>query len=92
VHRAVGSTRVPERWYVVCRSGFGAARKRLRGRYVFNRTRQGVNDHVGRKPVDVFVNAAAIQRCQIHYAALLIMPTSVAKPAWEALIAVKNAA
>jgi hypothetical protein len=33
-----------------------------------------------------------IQRCQIHYAALRIMPTSAAKPAWEAQIAVKDAA
>jgi len=33
-----------------------------------------------------------IQRCQIHYADLLIMPTSAAKPAWEAVIAVKEAA
>jgi hypothetical protein len=28
----------------------------------------------------------------VHYAALRIMPTSVAKPAWEAVIAVKDAA
>jgi hypothetical protein len=33
-----------------------------------------------------------IQRCQIHYAEFRIMPTSVVKPAWEALIAVKDAA
>jgi transposase-like protein len=33
-----------------------------------------------------------IQRCQIHYADLRIMPTSAAKPAWEAVIAVKEAA
>jgi putative transposase len=33
-----------------------------------------------------------IQRCQIHYAELRIMPTSAAKPAWEAVIAVKEAA
>jgi transposase-like protein len=32
------------------------------------------------------------QRCWVHYAALRIMPISAAKPAWEALIAVKNAA
>jgi len=32
--------------------------------------------------------ATAIQRCQVHYAALRIMPISAAKPAWEALIAV----
>ena len=33
-----------------------------------------------------------VQRCTVHYAAVRIMPTSVAKPAWEAVIAVKNAA
>jgi transposase-like protein len=33
-----------------------------------------------------------IRRCQIHYAELRIMPTSAAKPAWEAVIAVKDAA
>jgi transposase-like protein len=33
-----------------------------------------------------------IQRCQIHYAEFRIMPTSVAKPAWKAVIAVKDAA
>ena len=32
------------------------------------------------------------QRCRVHYAELRIMPTSVAKPAWEAEIAVKDAA
>ena len=32
------------------------------------------------------------QRCTVHYAELRIMPTSVAKPAWEAVIAVKEAA
>jgi hypothetical protein len=39
-----------------------------------------------------FGKEVAIQRCQIHYAELRIMPTSVAKPAWEAVIAVKDAA
>jgi transposase-like protein len=34
----------------------------------------------------------AVQRCWAHYAALRIMPTSAAKPAWEALIAVRGAA
>ena len=29
---------------------------------------------------------------KVHYAELRIMPTSVAKPAWEAVIAVKDAA
>jgi hypothetical protein len=32
------------------------------------------------------------RRHKIHYAALGIMPTSAAKPAWEAVIAVKDAA
>jgi putative transposase len=32
------------------------------------------------------------QRCTVHYAELRIMPTSAAKPAWEAVIAVKEAA
>ena len=34
----------------------------------------------------------AVQRCTVHYAELRIMPTSAAKPAWEAVIAVKEAA
>jgi transposase-like protein len=34
-----------------------------------------------------FGRAAAIQRCQIHYAEVRIMPTSTARPAWEAAIA-----
>ncbi|MEA2961671.1 MAG: hypothetical protein QOI46_1769, partial [Alphaproteobacteria bacterium] len=32
------------------------------------------------------------QRCWVHYAEFRIMPTSAAKPAWEAVIAVKDAA
>jgi hypothetical protein len=32
------------------------------------------------------------RRHKAHYAALRIMPTSAAKPAWEALIAVRDAA
>jgi transposase-like protein len=39
-----------------------------------------------------FGREALVQRCQIHYAALRIMPTSAAKPAWEAVIAVEDAA
>ena len=35
---------------------------------------------------------ATWQRCRVHYAELRIMPTSAAKPAWEAVIAVKEAA
>jgi len=41
---------------------------------------------------DTFGDFALIQRCQVHYAELRIMPTSAAKPAWEAVIAVKEAA
>jgi ABC-2 type transport system permease protein len=33
-----------------------------------------------------------VQRCTVHYAELRIMPTSAAKPAWEAVIAEKVAA
>jgi hypothetical protein len=32
------------------------------------------------------------RRHKVHYAEFRIMPTSVAKPAWEAVIAVKDAA
>ncbi len=39
-----------------------------------------------------FGRDTAIQRCQIHYAELRIMPTRAAKPAWKAVIAVKEAA
>ena len=37
-------------------------------------------------------DSVPVQRCTVHYAALRIMPTNVAKPAWEAVIAVKDAA
>ena len=37
-------------------------------------------------------NDVPMQRCTVHYAELRIMPTSAAKPAWEAVIAVKEAA
>jgi len=36
--------------------------------------------------------AVPTQRSTVHYAELRIMPTSVAKPAWEDAIAVKDAA
>src|SRR5271166_2345586 len=36
--------------------------------------------------------AVPTQRCTVHYAEFRIMPTSVAKPAWEAEIAMKDAA
>jgi transposase-like protein len=39
-----------------------------------------------------FGRHAPIQRCQIHHADFRIMPTSVRKPAWEAVIAAKEAA
>jgi hypothetical protein len=42
---------------------------------------------------DCHAAATAKRFCpNVHYAALRIMPISAAKPAWEALIAVKNAA
>jgi putative transposase len=41
---------------------------------------------------DTFGGFALIQRCQVHYADLRIMPTNPAKPAWEAVIAAKDAA
>jgi transposase-like protein len=37
-------------------------------------------------------DSVPVQRCTVHYAEFRIMPTSVAKPAWEALISVKDAA
>jgi hypothetical protein len=39
-----------------------------------------------------FGRRVPIQRCQIHHADFRIMPTSVRKPAWEAVIAAKEAA
>jgi transposase-like protein len=33
-----------------------------------------------------------VQRCTVHYAAFRIMPTSGAEAAWEAVIAVREAA
>ncbi len=39
-----------------------------------------------------FGRAAAIQRCQIHYAEFRIMPTSARNPAREVVIAAKEAA
>ena len=40
----------------------------------------------------IFGRYTPIQRYQVPYADLRIMPTSAAKPAWEAVIAVKEAA
>jgi len=40
------------------------------------------------KPKTLYIQA----KNALHYAELRIMPTSVAKPAWEAAIAVKDAA
>jgi transposase-like protein len=34
-----------------------------------------------------FGRETPIQRCQVHYAEVRIMPTSVVEPAWEAAIA-----
>jgi hypothetical protein len=41
-----------------------------------------------------FLCLCILCRCRhkVHYAELRIMPTSAAKPAWEAVIAVKEAA
>ena len=48
--------------------------------------------HEGLKAAASKVLGASWQRCRVHYAEFRIMPTSVAKPAWEAVIAVKDAA
>ena len=48
--------------------------------------------HEGLKAAVARVLSATWQRCRVHYADLRIMPTSAAKPAWEAVIAVKEAA
>ena len=37
-------------------------------------------------------NDVSVQRCTVHYAELRIMPTRAAKPVWEAVIAVREAA
>jgi transposase-like protein len=44
------------------------------------------------KAIAVVWDGVPVQRCTVHYAALRIMPTSAAKPAWQALISVKDAA
>jgi len=48
--------------------------------------------HEGFKSAISRVLHASWQRCRVHYADLRIMPTSAAKSAWEAVIAVKEAA
>ena len=48
--------------------------------------------HEGLKAAIRRVFHAAWQTCRVHYADLRIMPTSAAKAAWEAVIAVKEAA
>ena len=48
--------------------------------------------HEGLKSAISRVLHASWQRCRVHYADLRIMPTSAAKSAWEAVIAVKEAA
>ena len=48
--------------------------------------------HEGLKAAIAQVFRATWQRCRVHYADLRIMPTSVAKPSWQAAIAVKDAA
>jgi putative transposase len=44
------------------------------------------------KAIAAVWDGVPVQRCTVHYAEFRIMPTSVAKPAWEALISVKDAA
>jgi transposase-like protein len=44
------------------------------------------------KAIAAVWDGAPVQRCTVHYAELRIMPTSAAKSAWEAVIAVKEAA
>ena len=48
--------------------------------------------HEGIKAAVAKLMNATWQRCRVHYAELRIMPTSAAKPAWETVIAVKEAA
>ena len=48
--------------------------------------------HEGIKGAVAKVLDATWQRCRVHYAALRIMPTTAAKPAWAAVIAAKDAA
>jgi transposase-like protein len=63
------------------------ARRGLRGvKLVVSDAHEGIKATVGK------VLNATWQRCRVHYAEFRIMPTSVAKPAWEAVIAVKDAA
>jgi transposase-like protein len=44
------------------------------------------------KAIAAVWDGVPVQRCTVHYAELRIMPTSVRKSAWEAVIAVKEAA
>ena len=44
------------------------------------------------KAIAAVWDGVPVQRCTVHYAALRIMPTRAAKLAWEAVIAVKDAA
>jgi transposase-like protein len=63
------------------------ARRGLRGvKLVISDAHEGLKAAAGK------VLGASWQRCRVHYAEFRIMPTSVAKPAWEAVIAVKDAA
>jgi transposase-like protein len=63
------------------------ARRGLRGvKLVISDAHEGIKGAVAK------VLNATWQRCRVHYAALRIMPISAAKPAWKALIVVKNAA
>jgi transposase-like protein len=44
------------------------------------------------KAIAAVWDGVPVQRCTVHYAELRIMPTNAAKPAWEAVIGVKDAA
>jgi transposase-like protein len=44
------------------------------------------------KAIAAVWDGVPVQRCTVHYAELRIMPTSAVKPAWEAVIAVEEAA
>ena len=80
----IGNSEAEPFWTEFLRS---LARRGLRG------VKLVVSDaHEGLKAAITKVLGATWQRCRVHYADLLIMPTSAAKPAWEAVIAVKDAA
>jgi transposase-like protein len=44
------------------------------------------------KAIAAVWDGVPVQRCTVHYADLRIMPTTAAKPAWQAVNAAKDAA